>query len=360
MLPRQSSYYDDDGYRPQNGVRHGSVPDGKIGTPDGLNGRSATANGEPRPLSIASGDRPSTSPNARHSLSRTFFEDYDDDEMEYMWPQPPKRNDRFNSRVTDFGTSSLERENGLKTRSRKPSTDSFKERAALGTRGYAEDEAAREREREKEKELERGPKSPSLNLNTFNLETPKLNDQSWFLSSATPLTATTPTVTLQRDGHDAVLLNHDDNSKRDNDDESIEEDEEEEEEDDDDSIIKNLDIAQKIFNGDESIVAKDKAAAWLGDPYVSQSDAWINILINMCRCPERTNIRKVYMSLYDWSGVNILSALRIFCGRLVFKGEAQQVDRIMDEIAKRWCECNPNHGFKSSGRHLVSVIVGLD
>lgn len=186
-----------------------------------------------------------------------------------MWPQPPKRNDRFNSRATDFGTSGSERENGLKTRSRKPSMDSLRDRVTLNTRAYdqrcAEDEAAmeKEREREREREIERGPKSPPLNLNTSNLETPRLGDQSWFLSTATPLTATTPTVTLQRDGHDTVLLNHNDSSKRDDDEESIEDGEEE-----DDCIEKDLDIAQKIFNGDESIVAKDRAAAWLGDPCV--------------------------------------------------------------------------------------------
>src|SRR5204863_3919991 len=27
--------------------------------------------------------------------------------------------------------------------------------------------------------------------------------------------------------------------------------------------------------------------------------------------------------------------------------ESQQVDRILDAFAKRWCECNPNHGFKA-------------
>ena len=55
------------------------------------------------------------------------------------------------------------------------------------------------------------------------------------------------------------------------------------------------------------------------------------------------------MGLFDWSGINILSSLRTFCGRLVFKGETQLVDRIMDAIAKRWCECNPRHGFKLIG-----------
>lgn len=69
-----------------------------------------------------------------------------------------------------------------------------------------------------------------------------------------------------------------------------------------------------------------------------------------CSGPDRIAIRKAYFALFDWHGVNILSAMRIFCGRLVFKGEAQQVDRLMDEFARRWCTCNPNNGFKGSGK----------
>lgn len=59
--------------------------------------------------------------------------------------------------------------------------------------------------------------------------------------------------------------------------------------------------------------------------------------------------RDAYMALFDWTSVNILAAMRMLCEKLYLKGETQQVDRIVAAIAKRWCICNPNHGFKSSG-----------
>lgn len=55
------------------------------------------------------------------------------------------------------------------------------------------------------------------------------------------------------------------------------------------------------------------------------------------------------MEMFDFQGINILSTLRVFCGRVVFKGETQQVDRIITSISRRWCECNTTHGFKSAG-----------
>lgn len=53
------------------------------------------------------------------------------------------------------------------------------------------------------------------------------------------------------------------------------------------------------------------------------------------------------MELFDFHSMNILAAMRLLCERLLLKGETQQVDRIMVAFAKRWCECNSNHGFKS-------------
>lgn len=92
-------------------------------------------------------------------------------------------------------------------------------------------------------------------------------------------------------------------------------------------------LAQQIFDHDESTVTEADAAAWLGDAAV-----------------ERARVRWAYMQLFDWSAVNILVALRGLCDRLVLKAESQQVDRILDAFALRWCECNPNHGFKVSGK----------
>ncbi|PGH34446.1 hypothetical protein GX50_02714 [[Emmonsia] crescens] len=88
--------------------------------------------------------------------------------------------------------------------------------------------------------------------------------------------------------------------------------------------------AQKIFDELENDAEdKEPAAAWLGNP-------------------DRSPVRKAYMELFDWSNMNILAALRGLCVRLALKGETQQVDRILDAFSSRWCECNPEHGFKAT------------
>lgn len=89
--------------------------------------------------------------------------------------------------------------------------------------------------------------------------------------------------------------------------------------------------ARKLFDGQDQVVGNEPAAAWLGDP-------------------DRTMIREAYMQLFNWSNLNILAALRGLCDRLVLKGETQQVDRVLDAFSNRWCDCNPSHGFKATGR----------
>lgn len=90
--------------------------------------------------------------------------------------------------------------------------------------------------------------------------------------------------------------------------------------------------AKQVYDGEESLVSKPMAAAWLGEPG-----------------PERMRVREAYMELYDWQNLNILAALRGLCGKLYLKGEAQQVDRVLDAFSNRWCACNPSHGFKARG-----------
>ena len=94
------------------------------------------------------------------------------------------------------------------------------------------------------------------------------------------------------------------------------------------------DVAKKLFDG-ESDMAKGDIASWLGE-----------------LGPERAKVRKAYMRLFDWQNLNILAALRSFCGHLKLKGESQQVDRLLDSMSSRWCECNPNHGFKATGKFI--------
>jgi len=97
--------------------------------------------------------------------------------------------------------------------------------------------------------------------------------------------------------------------------------------------------AQQLYDGLEDLVTKDKAAAWLGEDGTARAKTLL-----------------AYMELYDFSNINILAALRVMCGRLVLRAESQQVDRILDAFAKRWCECNPNHGFKIIGMLIIITI----
>ncbi|KXX74681.1 Cytohesin-4 [Madurella mycetomatis] len=89
--------------------------------------------------------------------------------------------------------------------------------------------------------------------------------------------------------------------------------------------------AQKIFEGSEDYIAKDKAAAWMGEEGIV-----------------RQRTLRAYMDLYDFENQSIVASLRQVCQRLLLRAETQQVDRILVAFAKRWCECNPNHGFKTS------------
>ncbi|KAF4982710.1 hypothetical protein FZEAL_1737 [Fusarium zealandicum] len=86
--------------------------------------------------------------------------------------------------------------------------------------------------------------------------------------------------------------------------------------------------AQKIYDGNEDFIQKEKAASWMGE-----------------EGPIRQRTLQAYMELYDFTGQSIVHALRQVCGRLVFRAETQQVDRILVAFSKRWCDCNPNHGF---------------
>jgi hypothetical protein len=105
---------------------------------------------------------------------------------------------------------------------------------------------------------------------------------------------------------------------------------------DDDEVVptdSDCERAKKVYDGNEDFIQREKAAAWMGE-----------------EGPLRTRTLIAYMELYDFANLNILAALRLMCGRLVLKAESQQVDRILVVFSRRWCQCNPNHGFKDIGR----------
>lgn len=90
-------------------------------------------------------------------------------------------------------------------------------------------------------------------------------------------------------------------------------------------------LAQKFFDHQEEVIGNEPAATWLGHP-------------------DRAMVRKAYMELFNWKNMDILTALRSLCNKMALRGETQQVDRVLDAMSARWCECNPNHGFKAVGK----------
>ena len=101
--------------------------------------------------------------------------------------------------------------------------------------------------------------------------------------------------------------------------------------------------AKKLYESEEDLIDNQTVAAWLGEPE-----------------PARASVRKAYLELFDWNNVSILTAMRELCNKLVLKAETQQVDRILDAVSCRWCECNPNHGFKATGEFEVLLWAVLD
>jgi len=107
--------------------------------------------------------------------------------------------------------------------------------------------------------------------------------------------------------------------------------------------------AELIYRGDNVYVKRSGAAALLGEAsFIS------------------ARMRRAYMELFDWSGLNILSAFRNLCQRLIMKAESQALDRVIDAFSQRWCECNETHGFKASGmlddprhRHSLTDIIQM-
>lgn len=55
-----------------------------------------------------------------------------------------------------------------------------------------------------------------------------------------------------------------------------------------------------------------------------------------------------YIDAKDFSGMEIVAALRFFLEGFRLPGEAQKIDRLMEKFASRYCECNPNNPLFTS------------
>ncbi|KAI8093239.1 uncharacterized protein BX664DRAFT_294856 [Halteromyces radiatus] len=97
-------------------------------------------------------------------------------------------------------------------------------------------------------------------------------------------------------------------------------------------------MAEMLWNEDETIVTKNHMAEWLGT-----------------RKPLNSRVLVYYMNHFEFSTLRLDSAFRKLCGKLYFKAEAQQIDRILDVFAKRYWKCNPQSVFGSAD--VVYAVV---
>ncbi|OBZ88605.1 PH and SEC7 domain-containing protein C11E3.11c [Choanephora cucurbitarum] len=96
-----------------------------------------------------------------------------------------------------------------------------------------------------------------------------------------------------------------------------------------------------LWNEDETIVAREKMAEWLGKGK-----------------PFQTAVLYEYMQLFVFHEMRLDSAFRKLCSKLYFKAEAQQIDRILECFANRYWECNPDNLFGSADT-VYAVVYSL-
>ncbi|KAI9322735.1 hypothetical protein BX666DRAFT_1897992 [Dichotomocladium elegans] len=86
--------------------------------------------------------------------------------------------------------------------------------------------------------------------------------------------------------------------------------------------------AKRVWEIDESFVAKERAAEWLGQ-----------------RNSFNAKALTYYMDYLECAGMRLDDAFRKLCTRLYFKAEAQQIDRVLEAFARRYWSCNPQSIF---------------
>lgn len=98
------------------------------------------------------------------------------------------------------------------------------------------------------------------------------------------------------------------------------------------------DLAAKCYNEDEDFLAKEKIAEWLGG---------------------HGQVNKIalhyYMNYFDFTGLRLDVAFRRLCAKLYLKAETQQVDRILEELSRRFWDCNPTRLYGSAS--VIHAVV---
>jgi brefeldin A-inhibited guanine nucleotide-exchange protein len=65
------------------------------------------------------------------------------------------------------------------------------------------------------------------------------------------------------------------------------------------------------------------------------------VVIKLIQFRYEREVMYAYIDQLDFSGVNLVQALRLFLHNFRLPGEAQKIDRLMEKFASRFCETNP-------------------
>ncbi|KAI0087982.1 hypothetical protein BDY19DRAFT_994406 [Irpex rosettiformis] len=110
-----------------------------------------------------------------------------------------------------------------------------------------------------------------------------------------------------------------------------------------DLLTRGKELATRCWEEDEGFMAKDKFAEWLGG-----------------QSPINKVALRHYVDFFDFSSLRLDNAFRKLCAKLYLKAETQQVDRILEQFARRYWECNPSCLFGSANVvHAVAYSLLL-
>ena len=99
--------------------------------------------------------------------------------------------------------------------------------------------------------------------------------------------------------------------------------------------------AQRIWDEDETVYENlELVVEWIGNGE-----------------PSGNAILQSYMAHFDFTDVELEQAFRSLCSKLHFKGETQQIDRVLLEFSTRYFECNPDCVLKSIGMNAITSYI---
>jgi len=72
-------------------------------------------------------------------------------------------------------------------------------------------------------------------------------------------------------------------------------------------------------------------------------------------------VLRCFVQLHQFKGLDLVNALRMFLRSFVLPGESQQIDRMIETFAIRYCSCNPGI-FSCTGQcvstgHVIQYVT---